>query len=99
LGRGENREEKRGRRLSAIARSSDDAQRASSNPAAASFVPERRTPATATYDLTGGTTAVSYRSSADDEQNSRPVLECVVHRDQAVGINDDFFRQLLGVQR
>jgi len=58
LGGSEDGEEKRRWRLAAIARGSDDAQCTSTDPAAASFVAERRTPAAAAHDLTGRTAAV-----------------------------------------
>jgi hypothetical protein len=67
LSRGENGEEKRCRRLSAVARSSDDAQRAFPNPATTSFVTENRTPAAAANDLSGGTAAIGNRASTGDQ--------------------------------
>jgi len=99
LSRRENGEEKCCRRLSTIARSRDDAQRALSNPATTSFVAENRAPTTATNDLPRGTAAIGNRSSAGDQQNSGSIVESIVHRDQPIGIDDDFFRDLFCIER
>jgi len=96
---GENRKEQCRRRLSAIARCGDDAERAPSYPATASFVAERETPTAAADDLSGRAPAVCDGARARDEKNSRPVVESIVHRDQAIGVDDDLFGELLRVER
>jgi hypothetical protein len=67
LSRRENGEEKRCGRLSAITRGSDDAERALSNPATASFVAKRRTPSTTANDFPGWAATVGNRASAGDQ--------------------------------
>jgi len=99
LGRGQNGEEKSCWRFASVARCGDDAQRALSDPATATLVSEHGTPAAAANDLAGGAPAVSDRAGSHHEENSRPVVEGIVHRDQAVGIDNDFFRELLRVER
>jgi len=99
LGRAKNGEEKRSGRLAAITGRGDNAQRPPPDPAAAAFVAERRTPTAAAHDLARRAPPVSDGSGADDQQNSRAVLERVVHRDESVGIDHDFFSELFGVER
>jgi hypothetical protein len=99
LGCGKYREEKRRGRLATVAGCGDNAQRALADPPPASLVAEGRAPTPTPNDLSGGTSAVCNRSRANDEENSRAVFECIVHRDQAVGIDDDFFRELLRIER
>jgi len=94
LGRGQNGEEKCCRWLTSVARGGDDAQRALSDPAAAALVAKHGAPPAATNDLSGRAPAVRDRAGAHDEENSRAVVERIVHRDQAIRIDDDFFRQL-----
>jgi len=99
LGGCKDREQQGRRRLPSIARRRDDAERAFAYPAAASFVAERGAPAAAADYLSGGTPTIRDRACSHYEQNSRSVVERVVHRDQAVGVDDYFLGQLLFVQR
>jgi len=96
---GEDREEESRRRLAPIARGGNNAQRATSDPAAATFVAERRAPAPAAHDLAGGTAAVRNRPGSGDEQNPGAILEGIVHRDHPVRIDHDFLGKLPGVER
>jgi nucleoid-associated protein YgaU len=90
LSGGENRKEESGRRLSPIARSRDNPERATSDPAATSLVAEGRAPAAATNYLSGRAAAVGDRPSADNEKDAGAVVEGVIHRDQAVGVYHHF---------
>jgi hypothetical protein len=92
--RGENREEQGSRRLSPVTGRGDDAQRASADPAAAPFVSKRRTPAATAQDCSRRTASVRDRAGPDNEENSRTVLEGVIQRDHAVGVDDYFFGDL-----
>jgi len=98
LGGGQNGEEKGSRRLPSVARRRDNAQRAPSDPATATLVAECRTPAATANDLSSRAPAVSDRAGSHDEENSRTLVERIVHRDQAVRIDDDFFRELLCIE-
>jgi len=99
LRRGKNGEEQASRRLASVTRRGDDAQCASTNPAAAALVAESWTPAAATYDVACRTPPVSNRTCADDEEDSRAIVERIVHGDQTVGVNHDFFRELHRIER
>jgi len=91
---GEDREQQCSRRLASIARGGHNAERAATDPAAASFITEGRTPAAAPHDLASRTAAVCNRASPDDQQDPRAIVESIVHRDQSVGVDDDFFGEL-----
>jgi hypothetical protein len=97
-GGGKDREQKGGRRLASVAGCGDDAQRASADPATAALVSEGRSPTAAANDFSGGTAAVGDRARTNHQENSRAIVECIVHRDQSVGIDNDFFRQLLRIE-
>jgi len=96
---GKDGEEQGCRRLPAIARRCDDTECAASDPAAAAFIAKRRTPSAATDDLTRRAATVGDRTGPDDEQDSRAILERVVKRDEAVGVDHHFFSELFGVER
>jgi hypothetical protein len=99
LRRRQNREQKRGWWLSAIARSRDDAQRTPADPPSAALIAKHRTPAATANDLTGRTPTIGNGSCADHEQDAGAVVERVVHRDQAVRIDYYFLRELLCIER
>jgi len=99
LGGGQNGEEQGRWRLASVTRGRDDAQRAPSDPATAPLVAESRTPTATADDLSSRTPAVSDRAGSHDEENSRTVVKRIVQCDQAVGIDDDFFRELLRIER
>jgi hypothetical protein len=99
LGRGQDGEKKSRGRLAPVTGGGDNAKRALADPATAPFVSERGTPAAAANDLSSGTSAVRNRAGPDDQKDSSAVVERIVQRDQPVGIDDDFFRELLRVQR
>jgi len=99
LGGGQDGEEKSCCRLAPVTGGGDNAKRALADPATAPFVPERRTPTAAAHYLSSGTSAVRNRAGPDDQKNSSVVVERIVQRDQTVGIDDDFFRELLRIQR
>jgi len=83
--------------LASVACRGDNAQRALADPATTSFVSERRTPAPAANNLSGGTAAVGDRAGPDYQENSSAVVECIVHRDQPVRVYHDFFRELFRI--
>jgi len=99
LSRGEDGEEKCRRGLASVARGRDDAQRALSDPPATTFVAERRAPASAPNDLSCRAASIRDRPGSHDEKDSRPIVERIVHRDQSIGIDDDFLGELLRVER
>jgi hypothetical protein len=99
IGGGQDGKEKSRGRLTSVAGRGDNAQRALADPATAPFVSKRRTPTAATHYLSGRTAPVGDRAGPNDQKNSRAVIECVVHRDQAIGIDDDLFRELFRIER
>src|SRR5437868_11172149 len=98
LGCAENGKEQGSGRLSTIAGRSDDAERAFADPTAASFVAERRPPAAAANDLARWTATVGNGAGADNEQYSSAILERIIERDEAIGVDHYFLGEILCIQ-